>query len=102
VTNDEPLSFLPGVPTMKDGGLPNVTGATWSAMFGPAGLPAGIVARVSETIAAFLAKPDTQQQFDKLGLQALGGSPERLRNRMVEDRAKWSRVITAAKISVDP
>jgi tripartite-type tricarboxylate transporter receptor subunit TctC len=102
VTSDEPLSFLPGVPTMRDSGLPNVTGATWSAMFGPAGLPAAIVTKLNGAIAAFLAKPETQQQFDKLGFQALGGSPERLRNRMAEDRAKWSRVITAAKISVDP
>jgi len=102
VTNDEPLSFLPGVPTMKDAGLPNVTGATWSAMFGPAGLPAGTVAKLSGAIAAFLAKPETQQQFDKVGFHALGGPPERLSSRMAADRAKWSRVITAAKISVDP
>jgi tripartite-type tricarboxylate transporter receptor subunit TctC len=102
VTTDEPLSFLPGVPTMKDGGLPNVTGATWSALFGPAGLPAGIVARLNGTIAAFLAKTETQQQFDKLGFHALGGPPERLRSRMAEDRAKWSKVITAAKLSLEP
>ena len=102
VTNDEPLSFLPGVPTMKDAGLPNVTGATWSAIFGPAGLPAGIVARLNGAIAAFLAKPETQQQFDKVGYHALGGPPERLRSLMAEDRAKWSRVITTAKISLDP
>jgi len=102
VTNDEPVSFLRGVPTMKDAGLPNVTGATWSALYGPAGLPAGIVAKLSGAIATFLAKPETQQQFDKVGFHALGGPPERLRSRMTEDRAKWSKVITAAKISVDP
>ncbi len=102
VTNDEPLSFLPGVPTMKESGLPNVTGATWSALFGPAGLPSEIVAKLNGTIAPFLAKAETQEQFDKLGFHAIGGPPERLRSRMAEDHAKWSKVISAAKLSVAP
>ena len=102
VTSDEPLAFLPGVPTMKDANFPAVTGATWSAVFGPAGLPSEIVAKLNASIVALLDRPDTQQQFAKVGYHALGGPPERLRARMAEDRAKWSKVIAAAKISVDP
>jgi hypothetical protein len=49
-----------------------------------------------------LARPETRQQFDKVGYHALGGPPERLRARMAEDRAKWSKVIDAAKITLDP
>ncbi len=102
VTNDEPLSFLPGVPTMRDAGLPNVTGATWSALFGPARLPPAIVSKLNATIGTYLAKPETQQQFNKVGYHALGGPPERLRARMAEDRAKWAKVIDAAKITIEP
>ncbi len=102
VTNDEPLSFLPGVPTMRDAGLPNVTGATWSALFGPARLPPAIVSKLNAAIGAFLARQETQQQFDKVGYHALGGPPERLRTRMAEDRTKWSKVIEAAKITIEP
>src|SRR5262249_6919320 len=102
VTNDEPISFMPGVPTMKDSGLPNVTGSTWSALYGPAGLPSPIVTRLNTAIAAFLARPETQPQFDKVGYHALGGPPEKLRDRMAEDRAKWSKVISAAKLAIDP
>ena len=102
VTNDEPLPFLPGVPTMKDAKFPNVTGATWSAVFAPAGLPSEIVTKLNAAIGAFLDRQDTRQQFAKVGYHALGGPPERLRARMAEDRAKWSKVIAAAKISVGP
>lgn len=102
VTSDEPVSFLPGVATMKDAGLPNVTGATWSALFGPARLPPEIVTRLNTTIGAFLAKPETRQQFDKVAYHALGGPPERLRARMADDRAKWSKVVEAAKITIEP
>ncbi len=102
VTTAERLAFLPGVPTMKEGGFPNVTGATWSGLFGPAGLPPAIVAKLNQSVNALLRKNETRQLFDKAGYHALGGPPERLRQQMADDRAKWSKVIAAAKISVDP
>jgi tripartite-type tricarboxylate transporter receptor subunit TctC len=101
VTTDERLDFLPGVPTMKESGFPNVTGATWSAIFAPAGLPADLVARLSTSIDGFLARQDTRKQFDTVGYRALGGPPARLRERMIDDNAKWSKVVAAAKITGD-
>jgi tripartite-type tricarboxylate transporter receptor subunit TctC len=102
VTNDEPISFMPGVPTMREADYPNVTGATWSAVFGPAGLPPEVVTKLNEIISAFLDKEETREQFAKVGYHALGGPPERLSARMADDTAKWSKVISAAKISMDP
>jgi tripartite-type tricarboxylate transporter receptor subunit TctC len=102
VTNDEPIPFLPGVPTMRDADFPNVTGATWSAVFAPAGLPPEIVTKLNAVIGAFLDKDETRAQFAKVGYHALGGPPERLRARMADDHAKWSKVVTDAKISLDP
>jgi tripartite-type tricarboxylate transporter receptor subunit TctC len=102
VTSNEPLPFLPGVATMKDAGMPNVTGATWSALFGPAGLQPAIVEKLNSRIGAFLDRDETRAQFDRVGYHVLGGPPERLRARMAEDRAKWSKVITAAKLSLEP
>ncbi len=102
VTTGERLAFLPDVPTMKESGFANVTGATWSGLFGPAGLPPEIVTKLNTAINALLAKDEARKQFDKVGYHALGGPPERLRQQMTDDRAKWSKVIAAAKISVQP
>ncbi|HUI96088.1 MAG TPA: tripartite tricarboxylate transporter substrate binding protein [Xanthobacteraceae bacterium] len=102
VTTQERLAFLPGVPTMRESGFPNVTGATWSGLFGPAGLPPAIVAKLNQSINALLRKDETRQLFDKAGYHGLGGPPERLRQQMADDRAKWSKVIAAAKLSLDP
>jgi tripartite-type tricarboxylate transporter receptor subunit TctC len=98
VTTDERVAFLPSVPTMKESGLPKVTGATWSGLFGPAGLPPEIVAKLNQGINALLRKEDTRRLFDKVGYHALGGPPDRLRQQMADDRAKWSKVIVTAKI----
>jgi tripartite-type tricarboxylate transporter receptor subunit TctC len=87
---------------MKESNYPNVFGATWNAIFAPAGLPPDIVAKLNTTIDAFVRKDDTRKQFAAIGYRILGGPPERLRTRMAEDHVKWSKVIAAAKISVDP
>ena len=102
VTTDERLDFLPDVPTMKESDFPNVSGTTWSAIFAPAGLEPDIVARLNTTINAFISKDDTRKQFATVGYRVLGGPPQRLQARMADDRAKWAKVIAAAKISVEP
>jgi tripartite-type tricarboxylate transporter receptor subunit TctC len=102
VTTDERPSFLPDVPTMRESGFPGVTGATWSGLFAPAGLPPDIVAKLNASIDEFLRDEATRTTFDKVGYRVLGGTPERLRRQMSDDRAKWSKVIAAAKISADP
>jgi tripartite-type tricarboxylate transporter receptor subunit TctC len=102
VTTNERLPLLPGVPTLMESKFPNVTGATWSGLFGPAGLPPEIVAKLNRSIDAILRREDTRDLFDKVGYHALGGPPERLRQQMSDDRAKWSKVIAAAKITLEP
>jgi len=101
VTTKERLAFLPDVPTMGESGYPNVTGATWSGLFGPAGLPPEIVTRLNQGISEFLARQEVRDQFHKVGYRTLGGPPDRLRQQMAEDHAKWSKVIASAKIGGD-
>jgi tripartite-type tricarboxylate transporter receptor subunit TctC len=101
VTTKERLAFLPDVPTMAEAGFPNVTGATWSGLFGPIGMPPEVVARLNRSIADYLDKDEVRRQFEKVGYRIVGGPAERLRQQMIEDRAKWSKVITAAKLGSD-
>ena len=99
---DERVDFLPGIPTLKEAGFPNVVGSTWNAIFAPAGLRAPIAARLNAAIGAFLAKDETRKRFDAVGYRILGGPPERLRAQMTDDRARWSKVVGTAHISVSP
>ncbi|HEY4921456.1 MAG TPA: tripartite tricarboxylate transporter substrate binding protein [Xanthobacteraceae bacterium] len=102
VATDERVDFLAYVPTLKEAGFPNVVGSTWNAIFAPAGLRAPIAARLNAAIGAFLAKDETRKRFDAVGYRILGGSPERLRAQMTDDRARWSKVVETAHISVSP
>jgi tripartite-type tricarboxylate transporter receptor subunit TctC len=99
VTTRERLDFLPGVPTMGEVNFPNVVATTWSAIYAPAGLAPEIVGKLNSTINAFIDSPETRQHFAAVGYRVLGGPPQRLAEQMAEDRAKWAKVIAAAKLS---
>jgi tripartite-type tricarboxylate transporter receptor subunit TctC len=101
VPTQERLDFLPDVPTMKECGYPEVVGSTWNAIVAPAGVPAEIVARLNTAIDAFLAKEDTRKQFYKVGFRVMGGAPDRLRERILDDRARWSKIVKSANITAD-
>jgi tripartite-type tricarboxylate transporter receptor subunit TctC len=100
VTSAERVDFLPDVPTMKESGL-DLVGGTWEAVFAPAHLPPEIVAKLNTTIDAFLRKPETKHRFGETGFEVSGGPPARLRERIMQDRAKWSKIIESANIGAD-
>jgi len=98
VATQERVDFLPGVPTLAESGYPDVVGSTWNAIFAPARLPGAIAARLNAAIAAFLAQPEMRRRFALSGYRLLGGPAALLRDRMADDRAKWSKVIAAANL----
>jgi tripartite-type tricarboxylate transporter receptor subunit TctC len=102
VTTEERLPLLPSIPTMRECNLPDVIGSTWHGIFAPAGLAADVASRLNAAANAFLDKAETRQRLGAIGYRVFGGPPERLRDRMSADRAKWSAVIRAAKIAIDP
>ncbi len=99
VTTAERVDFLPGVPTMSESGFPRLVGSTWNAVLAPAGVSADVVTKLNSAIDAFLRKEETRKKFEAVGFRGLGGPPERLRQQIAEDRAKWSKVIAAAGIT---
>jgi tripartite-type tricarboxylate transporter receptor subunit TctC len=99
VATDQHISFLSGIPTTVESGLPNVVSSTWFGVFAPAGLPPSIGAKINMSINAILKKEPFKEQFDKVGFQLLGGGPERLTKKMADDRAKWAKVIKGAGLS---
>jgi len=101
VATEERVDFLPGIPTFKENDLPSMVGSTWYGIYAPAGTPAEVVARLNGAVNKVLGGDDIRRQFAAIGFRGLGGTSERLRQRMVDDRAKWSEVIRAAKITID-
>lgn len=101
VMTPERVEFLPDVPSMREAGFPGVYASTWFALFGPPNLPPEIVAKLNAVMNAFLRSDDGQKRLALLGIRTLGGSSERLTQKMAEDKALWSKVIKDANIKLN-
>ena len=92
---------FPEVPTLKEAGMPDLEVETWYAMFAPAGTPAAIVARVNKDVNELLKETEVRDVLAKQGLEAAGGAPEALGERVKRELASWTRVVKAAHIKAD-
>jgi tripartite-type tricarboxylate transporter receptor subunit TctC len=69
---------IPQVPTMAEAGYPDVEMAQWFGVFGPAGLPAPIVARLNAEFVKALRSEDVQKILLPQGSIVIPGPPEEL------------------------
>ena len=98
VTSDRRFAGLPGVPTVKESGLPGYSVASWNALAAPARTPKATFDRLQRAALKALAVPAVQSQLQALGVRAEGGTPEQLRQLLVVELRRWSDVIVQAKI----
>jgi tripartite-type tricarboxylate transporter receptor subunit TctC len=70
----------------------------WGAVWGPKGLAADVVARWNSEINRILLLPDIKERLAANGMEPTGGTPERLRDILRRDVAKWQGVVKIAGI----
>jgi tripartite-type tricarboxylate transporter receptor subunit TctC len=95
---DRRASSLPDIPTMAEAGLKDATQFPWWAVWGPRGLPAEVVDKMSKWVNQITAMPATKEFLTAQGADPLPGSPESTRIKLQEAVATWKRVVTLAKI----
>ncbi|UFN47163.1 tripartite tricarboxylate transporter substrate binding protein [Roseomonas sp. OT10] len=101
VTSAKRVSMLPDTPTIQEAGLDDfVVEGLWN-LYGPAGLPGPVVARLNRATNALLADPAALANLRAQGVEPTGGSPEALAAVTREQIAKWRPVIAAANIRPD-
>ena len=74
---------------------------TWFGFFAPKDTPAPVIAKLNTEIAKILATPEMQARFQDAGYAMLGGSPERLREMMIEGIERFGVIIKAAGIQAE-
>jgi len=75
VTGDKRWKGMPDVPTMQEAGVANFNVVNWFGLWLPAGAPPDLVNKLYGEMTKALAQPDVRQQFDTLGLEAVGMAP---------------------------
>ena len=84
-------SLLPGVPTVAEAGLPQLSVLIWGGLFGPAEMPKEGVERISREVNAILKRSDVVEQFQKQGVEPSGATPAEFAAFLKQQLADWGR-----------
>src|SRR5262245_8711976 len=101
VASNKRSILAPDAPSFKELGYDDMDIELWYGIFGPARLPAEIVAKWSGELAAVLDLDDVKETLLKQGLAPTFGPPDALDALMRDDVARWRAVIERAGIKPD-
>lgn len=101
VTTAKRSRTLPDLPTIAEAGLPGYDLSPWFATFVPAKTPRSIVERLNAEMLRALKLPETQQRFDAIGAESVGGTPEELGAHLKRETERWSRILRERGIRAD-
>ena len=100
VTTLKATPLAPGIAPIADV-LPGYESNTWFGLFGPKGLPADVVTRVNTAANQVLQDPEVIDKLQRLGIEAVGGTPAQFGAMLAKESAKWKKIISERKITLD-
>jgi len=105
VTTAARASAMPELPTIAEAGrglgLGQFDIGTWFGLFGPAGLPADVLARLNKAFVAALDAPETRARMATLMAEPAPTTPEQFAAFVKAELAKYGPVVKASGAKVD-
>ncbi len=101
VTTRERSVFVPGVPTCREMGLPEIEATAWLGVVAPARTPAPIIARLNAEIVAILKDPAVVEKLRAVYMEPAGGTPAAFAAFMQDELRRWEPVIRRSGASID-
>lgn len=99
VTEKERSSLLANTPTVAET-LPGYELAVWYGMFGPAGLPREITARINTEVNRIMQLPEVKEKMAGIGVEVARLTPAQFQETLARDTAKYTRLI--ADLGIKP
>jgi tripartite-type tricarboxylate transporter receptor subunit TctC len=97
VTSAQRAAVVPELPVVADF-VPGYEASAWYGLAAPKGTPDDIVDKLNREVNAILAQPAVKSQLADLGASLLPGSPDDFGKLIVDETAKWGKVIRFAGI----
>jgi tripartite-type tricarboxylate transporter receptor subunit TctC len=100
VTTSKRSASLPDVPAIAES-LPGFEISTWQGIGAPKDTPADIVVMLNRMINVALADGEVKARLAQLGSDPNPLSPDEFKKLIVDETAKWGKVIREAKIPLE-
>lgn len=89
---------LPGVPTVAEVGLPQLTSTSWVALFAPRATASNVVDAVAEAMREVVKDPGVAKTIEASGGSAVAGSPKELSDLLAAEDRRLSALTVRYKI----
>jgi tripartite-type tricarboxylate transporter receptor subunit TctC len=99
IASEQRLASRPAIPTLQEAGIDLVVEHWWGVL-APAGLPPAIAARLTADLQAVLDAPEFATRLQPLGVAPAHVAPEKFRELIASDQARWADIVKAAGITV--
>lgn len=93
--------LLPGVPSVKELGYPQLESLAWIGLLAPAKTPQEIIDRLSAETQKALAAPEARTMLARAGFDVAASSPAEFRKWQHAEVVKWGKVIRATGAKPD-
>ena len=101
VTGSRRLPQIPDTPTVIEAGLSGAEAVSWFALAAPKGTPPEVMAKLSEAVRALVKSPDVSARLVGLGTEPWGSTPDEMSSHMIQETAKWARIVKEAGATVE-
>jgi tripartite-type tricarboxylate transporter receptor subunit TctC len=101
VTSLRRSASSPELPTVAESGFPEFEASSWFGLFGPAGLPREMAAKLQAEVARILKVPEIRDKLIQQGADPVGSTPDEFAAYVRDETAKWAKVVKASGAKAD-
>ncbi|HTP63466.1 MAG TPA: tripartite tricarboxylate transporter substrate binding protein [Burkholderiales bacterium] len=101
VSSAQRVPSAPELPTVAESGLPGFETGSYQGLLAPAGTPRDVVTKLNAEVARILNTPEMKEMLAKQGTEVRAGSPEVLGTFIINEKARWAKVVKEAGIKAD-
>jgi tripartite-type tricarboxylate transporter receptor subunit TctC len=102
ITSLKRMDVAPSIPTVEESGsIKGFEFVSWYGLWAPKNLPADVSAKLSSDLARVMARPEVKERLSAMGFNPMGSTPAQFAKYVTDEMAKYSKIITDAKIKME-
>lgn len=102
VSWQDSTNLVPGVPGMKESGMPDYSMDFWYGIFVPVGTPATVIQKLFEATQSVMALPNVRTALAREGTDiSVSESPAAFRDFLIQDEKFWVKLVKDAGVKLD-
>lgn len=101
VTSEKRNPATPDVPTLGEGGFPNISLGSWNGFFVPAKTPDAVVEKLNAEITQVMQGADVQEKLKSLGFDVMIQTMPEATDFFKSEVSNWGKMVTAIGFSVE-